>query len=139
MYGRTYRLLLLVLLHQYFIVLASLERPPHFFPCRLYYPIQGSILGGVRFYNPNGIKHTYRIEIVPIAVDVLLVSVLAAIVIFLLEIISPTPSFFVFGDGSVTFIHFLPEAIDRMVQQKRFGCRTLSPQTIDADLVYTRG
>ena len=49
--------LLLVLLHRTFIVLTLLERPPYFFPGRLYQPSQGSVMVGVQFDNPNGIKH----------------------------------------------------------------------------------
>ena len=73
--------------------------PPMFFHGRLPHPSQGSVLGGVRFDNPNGIKHPYRIGIVPVAVAVPLVPVLAVIMIFLLAIFSPPLSFFVFGDG----------------------------------------
>ena len=84
--------LLLVLLRQTFILFASLERPPYFFPVRLPHLRQGSVLEGVRFDNPDGIKHLYRIGIVPIAFAVLLVPVLA--VIFLLAIIDPAPFLF---------------------------------------------
>ena len=73
--------LLLVFLQQTFIVSTSLERPPYFFPGRLSHPSQGSVLGGVQFDNPNGIKHLYRIGVVPVAVAVPLVPVLAVIVI----------------------------------------------------------
>ena len=73
--------LLLVLLRRTFIVPTSLEQPQYFFPGRLAHPSQGSVLGGVQFDNPNGIKHPYRIRIVPVAVVVPLVPVLAVIVI----------------------------------------------------------
>ena len=67
--------LLLVIMHQTFIVSIYLERPPYFFPGRLSHPSQGSVLGGVQLDNPNGIKHPYRIGIVPVAVAVPLVPV----------------------------------------------------------------
>ena len=73
--------LILVLLHQTFIVLAYLERPQYFFPGCLSHPSQGSVLGGVHFNNPNGIKHPYIIRIVLVSVNVPLVPVLAVIVI----------------------------------------------------------
>ena len=73
--------LLLILLHQTFIVLAIFERPQYFFPGPLFHPSQVSVLGGIQFNNPNGIKHPYRIGIVMVAVAVPLVPVLDAIVI----------------------------------------------------------
>ena len=72
---------ILVLLHRNFIESISLERPPYFPPDCLSHPIQGSVMGGVQFDNPNGIKHPYRILIVPVSVAVPLVPVLAVIVI----------------------------------------------------------
>ena len=92
MAGRTDRPLLLILLHRTFIVSVSLERPHYFFPGRLPHPSQGSVLGGGRFYNTNGIKHPYRIGIILVAVAVPLVPVLAIIV--LLAIIAPAPDLF---------------------------------------------
>ena len=89
MSGRSNRPLLLVLLHLTFIVSASLERPPYIFPGHLPHPIQGYVLGGIRFDNPNGIKNPYIIGIVPVAVAVPLVPVLAVIMIFLPAIIAP--------------------------------------------------
>ena len=94
MAGRTNRPLLLVLLNHTFILLASLERPPIFFSWSPPHPSQGSVLGGVRFDNTNGIKHPYIIGVVPVAVAVPLVPVLAVIVIVLLAIISPIPVLF---------------------------------------------
>ena len=86
--------LLLVLLHQTFIVSTSLERPPYFFPGRLPHPSQDSVLGGVCFNNFNGIKHKYRIGIAPVSVAVLLIPFMSVIVIVLLAFIAPTPVLF---------------------------------------------
>ena len=109
--GRTDRPLIPVLLHQTFIVLTYLELPPYFITGRLPYTSQGSVLGGVRLYNPNGIKHRYIIRILPVAVAVPLIPVLDVITVVLLVIISSVPglpdaavavfmlAIFVFGDG----------------------------------------
>ena len=113
--------LLLVLLHQTFIVSTSLERPPYFFPGRLPHPSQGSVLGGIQFDNPNGIKHPYIIGIVPVAVAVPLVPVLAVIVIVRLPC-NYCPRHRPFSSlvmGSVTCVHFVPEATERLVQEKK--------------------
>ena len=69
--GRTDRPLLLALLHQHFVGLASLEQTPSFLNCHLLQPSQGSVMGGVRSDNPNIIKNPYRIGILPVAVAVL--------------------------------------------------------------------
>ena len=37
--------------------------------------------------------------------------------------------------GSVTCVHFLPEATERLVQKKKSGWETLVPRTINAELV----
>ena len=37
--------------------------------------------------------------------------------------------------GSVTCVHFVPEATERLLQQKNYGWKTLVPRTIDAELV----
>ena len=68
-----------------------LSNAPIFFPGRLPHPSQGSVLGGVRFNNPNGIKKPYRIGILAVAVAVLPVTVLDVIVIVLLAIIALDP------------------------------------------------
>ena len=100
--------LLLVLLHQTFIVSASLECPPYFFPGRLSHSRQVSVLGDVQFDNPNGIKNTYIIIIVPVAVAVPLVPVLAVTVIIRPPCnYFPHPcTFFVFGDGFCDMVTF---------------------------------
>ena len=92
--GRNNHTLLLVILHRTFIILASLECPPYCFPGRLLYPSQGSFTEGVRFNNTNGIKHPYIIGILPVAMAVLIVPILAAIVIVLLAIIAPDSALF---------------------------------------------
>ena len=51
-------------------------------------------MGGVRFDNPNAIKHPNRIRIVLVDVSVPIFPVLAVIVIVLLAIISPAPVLF---------------------------------------------
>ena len=94
MSGGTNRPLLLVLIHQNFIVSSSLERLPYFCPGRLPHLIQGYVMGGVRFDNPNAIKHPNRIRIVLVDVSVPIFPVLAVIVIVLLAIISPAPVLF---------------------------------------------
>ena len=94
MAGRTNRPLFLVFLQRTFIVSASLELLQYFFPGHLPHPSKVSVMGGPRSNNPNGIKHLYRIVMVPLAVAVPLVPVLAIIVIVLLAIISPTPALF---------------------------------------------
>ena len=73
--------LLLIILHQDFIVSTSIERYPYFFPDRLPHPSQGSVMGGVQFNNTNGIKHLYRIRILRVAVNVPLVPVMEVILI----------------------------------------------------------
>ena len=37
--------------------------------------------------------------------------------------------------GSVAYVHFLPEATERLIQQKKIGWKTLVPRTITTDLV----
>ena len=37
--------------------------------------------------------------------------------------------------GSVTCVHFVLEATERLVQQNKYGCKTLVPQKIDTELV----
>ena len=127
--------LLLVLLHRTFIVSTSLERPRYFFPGRLSHPSQGSVLGGAQFDNPNGIKHPYRIGIVPVAVAVPLVPVLAVIVVVRPPCNDcPCPHHFSsLVMDSVTCAHFIPEATERLVQQKKLWLE--NPRTIDAELV----
>ena len=128
--------LLLVLLHQNFIVSTALEKS-HFFPGRLSHPSQGSVLGGVQFDNPNGTKHLHRIGIVPVAVDVPLVPVLAVIVIVRPPcnyLPCPRPFLSLVMD-SVTCAKNLLEATDRLVQQKKLWLKNLVPWTIDAELV----
>ena len=113
--------LLLVLLHRTFIVSTLLEFPPYFFSGRSAHPSQGSVLGVVQFDNTNGIKHPYIIGIVPVAVAVPLVPVLALIVIVRPPCSyypHPCPFLSLVMD-SMTCIHFLPEATERLVQQKQ--------------------
>ena len=104
--------LLLVLLHQTFIVSTSVERHPYFFPGRFHHPSQDSVLGGVQFNNPNGIKHPYRIRILLVAVDVPLVPVLAIILIVSSPCnYCPRPrTFLSLVMGSVACVHFVTEA-----------------------------
>ena len=129
--------LLLVLLHQTFIVSNSLERPPYFFPDHLAHPSQGSVLGGAQFNNPNGIKHPYRIGIVPVAVTVPLVPVLDVIVIVCPPCnYSPAPYFLSLAMGSVTCVNVLPDATERLIQQKKLWLE--KPRTIDAELVLSK-
>ena len=135
MAGRTYRPLLLFLLHQTLIVTEYLERPQYLFPGRLPHPSHGSILGVIRFDNPDGIKHLYITVIILVAVDVPLIPVLAVIFIVLLEIISHIPVLFYFVIGSVTCVHFGPDATERLVQQKSCVWKSLFLWTIYAELV----
>ena len=94
--------------------------PPICFPGRLPHPSQGPVLGGVLFDNPNGIKNPYKIGIVPVAISVPLVPFLAVIVIFLLWNYCPRPQpFLSLLMGYMTCVHFVPEATERLVHQKR--------------------
>ena len=88
------RSLLFVLQHITLIVSTSLDHPPYFLLGRLPHPIQGSVLGGIPFYDPNGAKHPYIIGIVPVSIAVPLVLVLDVISIFLIAIISRAPVLF---------------------------------------------
>ena len=105
--------LLLVLLHQNFIVLTSLERPPYFFHGRLPHPSQGSVLRGVQLDITNGINHPHIIGILTVAIAVPLVPVLAVSV----TVCPPynycphCRHFPYLMMGSVKCVHFVPQAI----------------------------
>ena len=114
-------LLLVFVLRQTFIVLTSIERPQYCFPSRLPHFSQGSVLGGVQINNLNGIKHPYIIRIVLVAVALPLVPVLALIVIIpahcnYCPCTCPLSSLVM---GCMKFLHFVLEATERLVQQKK--------------------
>ena len=123
--------LLLVLLHRNFIVSASLERPSYFFSVRLAHPSQGSVLGGVQFNNPNGIKTSVqnrnctgscRCAARPCPGRNRDRDCLSS-----LQLLPRPRPFSYLVMGSVTCVHFVPEATERLVQQKKLWLENPRP------------